>query len=137
MVREDQSDVIYKTEKAKFDAVVDDIAERHEAGQPVLVGTASVEKSEVLAKFLLKRGIPHEVLNAKNHAREAHIVAQAGGSAAVTVATNMVTAVPTSSSAATPSSSPTRPAGPGPLAAETPEEYEAAWDDALADGKTR
>ena len=72
MVREDQSDVIYKTEKAKFDAVVDDIAERHEAGQPVLVGTASVEKSEILAKFLLKRGIPHEVLNAKNHAREAH-----------------------------------------------------------------
>ena len=71
MVREDQSDVIYKTEKAKFDAVVEDIAERHEAGQPVLVGTASVEKSEVLSKYLLKRGIPHEVLNAKNHAREA------------------------------------------------------------------
>ena len=71
MVREDKSDVIYKTEKAKFDSVVDDIAERHEAGQPVLAGTASVEKSEILAKYLLKRGIPHEVLNAKNHAREA------------------------------------------------------------------
>ncbi|HJX44688.1 MAG TPA: DEAD/DEAH box helicase, partial [Geodermatophilus sp.] len=78
MVREDRSDVIYKTEKAKFDSVIDDIAERHEAGQPVLVGTASVEKSELLSTMLLRRGIPHEVLNAKNHAREAHIVAQAG-----------------------------------------------------------
>src|ERR687890_86131 len=89
MIREDRSDVIYKTEQAKFDAVIDDIAERHEAGQPVLVGTASVEKSEVLSTLLLRRGIPHEVLNAKNHAREAHIVAQAGRLGAVTVATNM------------------------------------------------
>ena len=89
MVRQDKSDVIYKTEKAKFDSVVDDIAERHEAGQPVLAGTASVEKSEILAKYLLRRGIPHEVLNAKNHAREAAIIAQAGRLGSVTVATNM------------------------------------------------
>ncbi|MDQ3786714.1 MAG: preprotein translocase subunit SecA, partial [Actinomycetota bacterium] len=89
MIRKDMSDVIYKTEKAKFESVVEDIAERHEAGQPVLAGTASVEKSEILSKYLLRRGIPHEVLNAKNHAREAHIVAQAGRLGAVTVATNM------------------------------------------------
>ncbi|SDD44636.1 preprotein translocase subunit SecA [Glycomyces harbinensis] len=89
MVRKDQSDVIYKTEEAKFQAVVDDIAERHETGQPVLVGTVSVEKSEMLGRFLKKRGIPHNVLNAKNHAREADIIAQAGQRGAVTVATNM------------------------------------------------
>jgi preprotein translocase subunit SecA len=89
MVRLDQSDVIYKTEEAKFQAVVDDIAERHETGQPVLVGTVSVEKSEMLSRLLKKRGIPHHVLNAKNHAREADIIAQAGQRGAVTVATNM------------------------------------------------
>ncbi|PJE94013.1 preprotein translocase subunit SecA [Streptomyces carminius] len=89
MVRADQSDLIYRTEVAKFDAVVDDIAERHEKGQPVLVGTTSVEKSEYLSQQLTKRGVPHEVLNAKNHAREAVIVAQAGRKGAVTVATNM------------------------------------------------
>ncbi|GAA4204086.1 preprotein translocase subunit SecA [Actinocatenispora rupis] len=89
MVREDRADVIYKTESAKFEAVVEDIAERHEAGQPVLVGTVSVEKSEVLSDMLRKRGIPHSVLNAKYHAREAEIVAQAGRKGAVTVATNM------------------------------------------------
>src|SRR5690606_32461832 len=75
--------------KAKFEAVVEDIAERHERGQPVLVGTISVEKSEHLSRLLEKRGIPHEVLNAKQHFREAEIVAQAGRSGAVTVATNM------------------------------------------------
>jgi preprotein translocase subunit SecA len=89
MVRKDQSDVIYKTEEAKFQAVVDDIAERHESGQPILVGTTSVEKSEMLGHFLKKRGIPHHVLNAKNHAKEADIIAQAGQRGAVTVATNM------------------------------------------------
>ena len=89
MVRKDQADLVYKTEVAKFEAVVDDIAERHEAGQPVLVGTTSVEKSEYLAQQLLKRGIVHEVLNAKQHAREASIVAQAGRRGSVTVATNM------------------------------------------------
>ena len=89
MQRVDQSDFVYKNEVAKFDAVVDDIVERHETGQPVLVGTTSVEKSEYLSKHLAKRGVKHEVLNAKNHAREASIVAMAGRKNAVTVATNM------------------------------------------------
>ena len=87
--RVDRNDVVYKNEKVKFDAVVDDIAERHAKGQPVLVGTTSVEKSEYLSTLLAKRGVRHEVLNAKNHAREAAIVAQAGRPGAVTVATNM------------------------------------------------
>ncbi|MFC8848084.1 MULTISPECIES: preprotein translocase subunit SecA [unclassified Micromonospora] len=89
MVRQDRADVIYKTEKAKFNAVVEDIAERHQAGQPVLVGTVSVENSEIISQLLRRRGIPHAVLNAKFHAREAEIVAQAGRKGAVTVATNM------------------------------------------------
>ncbi|MDX1511499.1 MAG: SEC-C metal-binding domain-containing protein, partial [Nitriliruptorales bacterium] len=89
VIRDDRADLIYKSEKAKFEAVIDDIVERHERKQPVLVGTTSVEKSEVVSNLLRKRGIPHEVLNAKNHAREAHIVAQAGSPAAVTVSTNM------------------------------------------------
>ncbi|NYF57079.1 preprotein translocase subunit SecA [Micromonospora purpureochromogenes] len=89
MVRIDRADVIYKTERAKFNAVIEDIAERHEKGQPVLVGTVSVENSEILSQLLRRRGIPHSVLNAKFHAREAEIVAQAGRKGAVTVATNM------------------------------------------------
>ncbi|MET8573075.1 preprotein translocase subunit SecA [Streptomyces sp. NPDC004783] len=89
MVRKDQSDLIYRTEVAKFEAVVDDIAEKHEKGQPILVGTTSVEKSEYLSQQLSKRGIQHEVLNAKHHEREASIVAQAGRKGSVTVATNM------------------------------------------------
>jgi len=89
MIRIDHPDVIYKTERAKFNAIVEDIAERYERGQPVLVGTASVAKSEQLSQLLSKRGIPHSVLNAKHHAREAAIVAQAGRLHAVTVATNM------------------------------------------------
>src|SRR3954469_13792488 len=89
MVRLDEPDLIYKTEAAKFDALADDIAERHGEGQPVLVGTISVEKSEQLSRLLEKRGITHEVLNAKQHEREAHIVTQAGRLGAVTVATNM------------------------------------------------
>ncbi|RKW71646.1 preprotein translocase subunit SecA [Galactobacter caseinivorans] len=89
MQRSDKSDFIYKNEIAKFDAVVDDIVERHEAGQPVLVGTTSVEKSEYLSQKLAKRGVRHEVLNAKQHEREAGIVAQAGRKGGVTVATNM------------------------------------------------
>ena len=88
-VRLDQADLIYKTEEAKFRAVVDDIAERYERGQPVLVGTISVEKSEYLSRQLAKRGIDHEVLNAKQHTREAQIVTQAGRLHAVTVSTNM------------------------------------------------
>lgn len=89
MRRIDQSDLIYKTEKAKYESVSDDIAERHKKGQPVLVGTVSVEKSEYLSQVLRRRGIPHEVLNAKQHEREAAIIARAGTIGAVTVATNM------------------------------------------------
>jgi preprotein translocase subunit SecA len=89
LIRADNADLIFKTEDAKFGAVVDDIVERHAAGQPVLVGTASVSKSEHLSRLLEKRGIPHEVLNAKQHFREAEIVAQAGRVGGVTVATNM------------------------------------------------
>jgi preprotein translocase subunit SecA len=89
MIRLDKPDLIFATEEAKYRHVVDDIAARHAKGQPVLVGTVSVEKSEMLSKLLAKRGIKHEVLNAKNHAREASIVAEAGRFGAVTVATNM------------------------------------------------
>jgi preprotein translocase subunit SecA len=89
VVRDDAPDLIYKSEDAKFDAVADEIRRRHEAGQPVLIGTTSVEKSERVARQLTKMGIQHEVLNAKNHAREAEIVSQAGRLGAVTVSTNM------------------------------------------------
>jgi preprotein translocase subunit SecA len=89
VIRDDRADLIYKGEGAKFDAVVSEIVERHEAGQPLLIGTTSVEKSELLSRMLTKRGIKHEVLNAKNHLREAQIVAQAGRLGAVTVSTNM------------------------------------------------
>ncbi len=89
MIREDENDLIYKTKDAKFRAVVADIAEAYEQGQPVLVGTASVEVSEMLDGLLKKAGIKHNVLNAKNHAREAEIIADAGQKSAVTIATNM------------------------------------------------
>jgi len=89
MIRQDHADVIYKTEQAKFTALVEDVAERHEAGQPILIGTVSIEKSERLSRMLERRGVKHSVLNAKNHEREAHIIAQAGRLGAVTVATNM------------------------------------------------
>ncbi|MGQ0576163.1 MAG: preprotein translocase subunit SecA, partial [Pseudonocardia sp.] len=88
MIRADQPDLIYKTEAAKFDAVAEDIAEKYANGQPVLVGTTSVEKSEYLARLLVTRQVPHEVLNAKQHERESHIVAVAGRAGAITVATN-------------------------------------------------
>ena len=88
-IRDDQPDLIYKTEDAKFTAVTDDIVERHRLGQPVLVGTTSVEKSERLSGFLQRRGVKHEILNAKQHFREAEIITQAGRSGSVTVATNM------------------------------------------------
>jgi preprotein translocase subunit SecA len=87
--RVDQSDLVYRTEDAKLKAVIADIEEKHRAGQPVLVGTTSVEKSELVSKYLTRTGIPHEVLNAKQHDREATIVAEAGRKGAVTVATNM------------------------------------------------
>ena len=89
MIREDEPDVLYKTEKAKFNAIIEQILECHEKGQPVLVGTISIEKSEALSKALKKRGIKHEVLNAKYHEKEAEIIAQAGQYGAVTIATNM------------------------------------------------
>ena len=89
MVRIDQPDLVYKTEAGKFIAVTADIVEKHRKGQPVLVGTVSVEKSEELSSFLRKAGVPHEVLNAKHHEREAAIIARAGVKGAVTVATNM------------------------------------------------
>lgn len=89
MARKDNPDIVYKTEAAKFNAVIDDIVERHEKGQPVLVGTISIEKSEHLSKLLRRKGIKHNVLNAKNHRQEAEIIAQAGKFGAVTIATNM------------------------------------------------
>ena len=89
MIRADEQDLIYKTADAKWEAVAEDVAERHEKGQPVLLGTVSVEKSEHLSRVLSKRGVPHHVLNAKQHEKEAMIVAQAGRLGAVTVATNM------------------------------------------------
>jgi preprotein translocase subunit SecA len=89
MIRQDLPDLIYKSEDAKFAAVTEDIAQRHENGQPVLVGTISIEKSERLAMMLKRRGIPHQVLNAKHHEKEAEIIALAGQPKAVTIATNM------------------------------------------------
>ncbi|MBP1571608.1 MAG: preprotein translocase subunit SecA [Oscillospiraceae bacterium] len=89
IARIDMNDVVYKTEKAKFNAVADDVAQAHAKGQPVLVGTISIEKSEELSRLLKNRGIKHEVLNAKHHDKEAEIVAQAGKKGAVTIATNM------------------------------------------------
>lgn len=89
VIRDDQNDAIYRSEDAKFKAVADEIAERHAKGQPVLVGTVSIEKSEKLSSYLKKRGIPHKVLNAKRHRQESEIVAQAGRFGSVTIATNM------------------------------------------------
>ena len=136
--RLDEADMIYKTELAKFEAVVSDIAERHENGQPVLVGTASVEKSELLSKLLLRSGIPHEVLNAKNHAREAAIIAQAGRSGAVTVATNMAgrgTDIVLGGNVDFTADLDLRARGLSPT--ETPEEYEAGWSDAVEEATRR
>ena len=89
VIRKDENDLVYRTVDGKFNAVADDIAARHAAGQPCLIGTVSIENSEKLSRLLDKRGIPHETLNAKHHEREAHIVAQAGRAGAVTIATNM------------------------------------------------
>jgi len=89
MIRSDQADLVFKSEEAKFGAVVEDLVERHQVGQPVLVGTASVAKSELLSRLLEKQGVPHNVLNAKQHFREAEVVAQAGRKGGITVATNM------------------------------------------------
>ncbi len=89
IARDDEDDIIYKTMMEKFEAAIQDIAERNARGQPILVGTTSVEKSEIVAKLLTRKGIPHEILNAKNHSREALIVAQAGRKGSVTISTNM------------------------------------------------
>ncbi|MDQ0177073.1 preprotein translocase subunit SecA [Bacillus chungangensis] len=89
IVRDDRPDLIYASMEGKFRAVVEDIAERHKAGQPVLVGTVAIETSELISKLLVKKGVRHNVLNAKNHGREAEIIAEAGHQGAVTIATNM------------------------------------------------
>ncbi len=89
MIRQDLPDIVYKTQKAKFNAVVEEICERHATGQPVLVGTVSIETSEKLSEMLARRGVPHQVLNAKHHEREAEIIKLAGQPGAVTIATNM------------------------------------------------
>ncbi|MEU4542820.1 preprotein translocase subunit SecA [Nonomuraea dietziae] len=136
MIRKDQSDLIYRTEDAKFQAVVEDIAERYEAGQPVLVGTTSVEKSERLSKLLTRKGVKHEVLNAKNHAREAAIVAEAGRKHAVTVATNMAgrgTDIMLGGSPEFRADIELRQRGLDPI--ETPDEYDKAWPEALEKAK--
>jgi preprotein translocase subunit SecA len=136
MVRDDDSDLIYQTAQTKFEAVVEDIVECHQAGQPVLVGTISVEKSEVVSKMLKRRGVPHEVLNAKNHAREAAIIAQAGRSGAVTVATNMAgrgTDIMLGGNPEFMADIELHQRGLSPL--ETPEDYEAAWPEALEKAK--
>ncbi|GGM86973.1 protein translocase subunit SecA [Thermopolyspora flexuosa] len=136
MIRKDHPDVVYKTEDAKFQAVVEDIVQRYEKGQPVLVGTTSVEKSEKLSKMLKRRGIPHEVLNAKNHAREAAIVAEAGRKHAVTVATNMAgrgTDIMLGGNPEFRAARELEKRGLSPT--ETPEEYEKAWPEALEKAK--
>jgi preprotein translocase subunit SecA len=139
MVRIDQPDLVYRTEEAKYQAVVEDIAERHEKGQPVLVGTVSVEKSEYLSTLMKKKGIPHTVLNAKVHADEAKIVAQAGHKGAVTVATNMAgrgTDIMLGGSVEFLADQELRKQGLEP-SGETAEAYEAAWPGMLESIKGR
>ena len=132
MVRMDQSDLIYKTEEAKFIAVVDDIGERYEKGQPVLIGTTSVERSEYLSRQLTKRRVPHNVLNAKYHEQEAGIIAEAGRLKAITVATNMAgrgTDIVLGGNADFLLDRRLRDRGLDPI--ETPDEYEAAWHEEM------
>ncbi|QWT25065.1 preprotein translocase subunit SecA [Subtercola sp. PAMC28395] len=136
MQRKDQPDLVYKNEQAKFEQVVEDIVKRHETGQPVLVGTTSVEKSEYLSRLLAKKGVRHEVLNAKNHAREAAIIAQAGRLGAVTVATNMAgrgTDIMLGGNTEFLAVAQMNARGLSPV--DTPEEYELAWDDVFAEVK--
>ncbi len=137
MVRTDHGDLVYKTEEAKFNAVVEDIAQRHAKGQPVLVGTASVERSEYLSKALVAAGIPHSVLNAKQHEREAMIVAEAGRKGAVTVSTNMAgrgTDIMLGGNPTFLADVALRTHGLDPV--ETPQDYEAAWETAVNDART-
>ena len=132
MARKDEKDLVYRTEEAKFAAVVEDIATRNENGQPVLVGTTSVEKSELLSGLLRKRGVPHSVLNAKMHADEAKVVAMAGHKGAVTVATNMAgrgTDIMLGGSVEFLADQELRQSGLDPV--EHAEEYNAAWPSTL------
>jgi preprotein translocase subunit SecA len=132
MIRADESDVVYQTGPAKFESLIEDIAGRHEHGQPVLVGTTSVEKSELVSKLLKRRGIPHEVLNAKYHEREAAIVAQAGRKGAVTVATNMAgrgTDIMLGGNPEFIADLELHQRGLSPV--DTPEDFEAAWPEAV------
>ncbi|MGA5463932.1 preprotein translocase subunit SecA [Mycobacterium sp. NPDC050041] len=132
MVRQDQSDLIYKTEEAKYIAVVDDVSERFEKGQPVLIGTTSVERSEYLSRQFTKRKIPHNVLNAKYHEQEAGIIAEAGRLGAITVATNMAgrgTDIVLGGNVDFLADKRLREQGLDPV--ETPDEYEAAWEAVL------
>ncbi len=136
MVRTDHGDLVYKTEEAKFGAVVQDIAQRHNKGQPVLVGTASVERSEYLSKALVSAGIPHSVLNAKQHEKEALVVAEAGRKGAVTVSTNMAgrgTDIMLGGNPEFLADAELRTRGLDPV--EVPEEYEAAWETAVNDAR--
>jgi len=136
MQRIDQSDLVYKNEEAKFAQVVEDIVVRHKDGQPVLVGTTSVEKSEYLSRLLAKKGVKHEVLNAKNHAREAAIIAQAGRLGSVTVATNMAgrgTDIMLGGNAEFLAVAEMNAKGLSPV--DTPDEYEAEWDDVFTEVK--
>ena len=133
MIRADEADLVYRTEEAKFSSVVGDIADRYKNGQPVLVGTVSVEKSEHLSDLLRRHGVPHEVLNAKQHEREATIVAQAGRKSAVTVATNMAgrgTDIMLGGNPEFSAVASLKQQGLDPV--ETPEEYEAAWAEAFS-----
>ncbi len=137
MIRADLPDLVYKGEVAKYEAVVKDIVKRYAKGQPVLVGTVSVEKSEYLSDQLRRRGVEHEVLNAKHHEREAAIVAEAGRKFAVTVATNMAgrgTDIMLGGNPEFRAVQALKARGLDPE--ETPEDYEAAWDDALAAAET-
>jgi preprotein translocase subunit SecA len=136
MIRIDHSDLVYKTEEAKFAAVVADIEQRHAKGQPVLVGTASVERSEYLSKELVAAGIPHSVLNAKQHEREAMIVAEAGHKGAVTVSTNMAgrgTDIMLGGNPEFLADKALRARGLDPV--QTPEQYEAAWEAAVNEAR--
>ncbi len=136
MIRQDNADLVYRTENAKYDAVLIDIVERHEQGQPMLVGTTSVEKSEHLSKLLKQNGVPHEVLNAKHNDREAAIVAQAGRRGAVTVATNMAgrgTDIMLGGNPEFMATAALAQQGLSPI--EDPEGYEAAWPGAIEQAK--
>jgi preprotein translocase subunit SecA len=145
MVRKDQEDVVYKTEREKFEAVAKEIEELHKKGQPVLVGTVSIAKSEVVATFLKKRGVPHNVLNAKQHQREADIVAQAGRKGAVTISTNMAgrgtdILLGGNAEVMTKAAVGPEPLPPEPVEGQTPEQAaaaKAAYEQQLADWKKK